>query len=208
MAHPLVHLMPGWWWAGIAVRSDGSSRARSRTPKPCPSGSRHRSQAPLGAGMTDYLKEAFFFRWNLLFFLGGLAGAAMTPMSDVMMPLVAAGELTLPGRAHVDSALSRRHRREGPRGARERRQPARHAGRRRRSCRCSKGFRPTPASGSSGFTRAAWRCARSPSGVRGAAGDRERIGGGDPDARPRSAAVALSPAADVEGRARSLPGRR
>jgi hypothetical protein len=46
------------------------------------------------AGLTDYLREAFFFRWNLLFFLGGVAGAALAPMSMVLLPLVAAGELT------------------------------------------------------------------------------------------------------------------
>src|SRR6058998_1310542 len=51
-------------------------------------------QAPQGAGLPDYLKEAFLFRWNLLFFLGGLAAAALTPVSDVLLPLVAAGELT------------------------------------------------------------------------------------------------------------------
>ncbi len=51
-------------------------------------------QAPQGAGLPDYLKEAFLFRWNLLFFLGGLAAAALTPVSDVLVPLVAAGELT------------------------------------------------------------------------------------------------------------------
>jgi phage terminase Nu1 subunit (DNA packaging protein) len=44
--------------------------------------------------MKDYLKEAFLFRWNLLFFLGGLAGAAMTPMAEVMMPLVTAVEMS------------------------------------------------------------------------------------------------------------------
>jgi len=43
--------------------------------------------------MSDYLKEAFFFRWNLLFFLGGTAAAAMAPMSVALLPLVAAGEL-------------------------------------------------------------------------------------------------------------------
>lgn len=41
----------------------------------------------------DYLKEAFLFRWNLLFFLGGLAGAALAPLPDVTIPLVVAGEL-------------------------------------------------------------------------------------------------------------------
>src|SRR5688572_17641819 len=60
-------------------------------PPPIPSD--RRSQPPRGAGLTDYLKEAFFFRWNLLFFLGGLAGAAIAPLGDVTVPLVLAGEL-------------------------------------------------------------------------------------------------------------------
>jgi hypothetical protein len=47
-----------------------------------------------GAGMPDYLKEAFLFRWNLLFFLGSAAAAALTPLATVLLPLVAAGELT------------------------------------------------------------------------------------------------------------------
>src|SRR4030095_15788985 len=51
-------------------------------------------QAPQGAGMSDYLKEAFLFRWNLLFLLGGAAAAALTPLAPVLLPLVAAGELT------------------------------------------------------------------------------------------------------------------
>jgi hypothetical protein len=49
---------------------------------------------PQGAGLKNYLKEAFFFRWNVLFFLGGLAGAAIAPLSDVTLPLVVASELT------------------------------------------------------------------------------------------------------------------
>jgi hypothetical protein len=44
--------------------------------------------------MSDYLKEAFLFRWNLLFFLGSAAAAALTPLAGVLLPLVAAGELT------------------------------------------------------------------------------------------------------------------
>jgi hypothetical protein len=43
--------------------------------------------------MPDYLKEAFLFRWNLLFFLGGVAAAALTPLAGALLPLVAAGEL-------------------------------------------------------------------------------------------------------------------
>jgi len=49
---------------------------------------------PRGAGIPDYLKEAFLFRWNLLFFLGGVAAAALTPLAPVLLPLVAAGEVT------------------------------------------------------------------------------------------------------------------
>ncbi|HEX6974194.1 MAG TPA: hypothetical protein VF147_07330 [Vicinamibacterales bacterium] len=48
---------------------------------------------PSGAGLQAYLKEAFLFRWNLLFFLGGAAGAALTPLAPVLLPLVGAGEL-------------------------------------------------------------------------------------------------------------------
>jgi hypothetical protein len=44
--------------------------------------------------MSDYLKEAFLFRWNLLFFLGSTAAAALTPAAGILLPLVAAGELT------------------------------------------------------------------------------------------------------------------
>jgi len=43
--------------------------------------------------MGRYLAEAFLFRWNLLLFLGGMTAAALTPMSDVLMPLVGAGEI-------------------------------------------------------------------------------------------------------------------
>jgi hypothetical protein len=42
--------------------------------------------------MADYLKEAFLFRWNLLFFLGSTAAAALT-IPDLLLPLVGAGEL-------------------------------------------------------------------------------------------------------------------
>jgi hypothetical protein len=43
--------------------------------------------------MPDYLKEAFLFRWNVLFFGGGLAAAALTPLAPVLLPLVGATEL-------------------------------------------------------------------------------------------------------------------
>jgi len=43
--------------------------------------------------MGRYLAEAFLYRWNLLLFLGGSAAAALSPMSDVLIPLVGAVEL-------------------------------------------------------------------------------------------------------------------
>ena len=52
-----------------------------------------RRATPQEAGLRDYLKEAFLFRWNLLLFLGGTAAAVMTPAAGVLLPLVAAGEL-------------------------------------------------------------------------------------------------------------------
>src|SRR5919109_2008727 len=66
--------------------SDPSVRIRATGSDP--------SRGVTQAGLPDYLKEAFFFRWNLLFFLGGTAAAAMTPLAPVLLPLVAAGELT------------------------------------------------------------------------------------------------------------------
>ena len=62
------------------------------------------------------------FRWNLLFFFGGLAGAALTPLPGVLLPLVAAGELTyLAGlitiprfRAAIDAKVHSQTRQKGP----------------------------------------------------------------------------------------------
>ena len=48
----------------------------------------------MASGLTAYLREAFLFRWNLLLFGGGVAAAVMTPFPEVLLPLVAAGELT------------------------------------------------------------------------------------------------------------------
>ena len=74
------------------------------------------------AGMGDYLREAFLFRWNLLLFLGGTAAAAMTPLAPVLLPLVAAGEITyLTGlvsiprfRAAIDAKIHAAHAAAGP----------------------------------------------------------------------------------------------
>jgi len=49
---------------------------------------------PRTGGMSDYLKEAFLFRWNLLLFGGGVAAAALTPLAPVLLPLVAAAEVS------------------------------------------------------------------------------------------------------------------
>jgi hypothetical protein len=63
--------------------------AAPRVPPPAPQPPARRT-----AGMADYLREAFFFRWNVLFFAGGIAAAAMTPVAAGLLPLVAAAELT------------------------------------------------------------------------------------------------------------------
>ena len=47
----------------------------------------------MGAGMWDYLKEAFLFRWNILALVGATAAAIISPSPDIVLPLVAAGEL-------------------------------------------------------------------------------------------------------------------
>lgn len=56
-----------------------------------------RRPAPGGAGLLHYLAEAFLFRWNLLFFLGGAAAAAISPLPDVLLPLACAVELAYLG---------------------------------------------------------------------------------------------------------------
>ena len=111
-------------------------------------------KAPQGAGLKDYLKAAFFFRWNLLFLLGGLAGAAIMPLPDVTFPLVMAGELayltaltSLPRfRAAIDA---------NPRARKL--QPRPH----RLSWSCSLACPVTRGAASSSCTDAAWRCGRS-----------------------------------------------
>ncbi len=45
-----------------------------------------------GSGLWGYLKEAFLFRWNLLFALGGAAAAAISPIPEVLLPLIGAAE--------------------------------------------------------------------------------------------------------------------
>ena len=49
------------------------------------------------AGFWRYIKEAFLYRWNLLFFGGAVTAAAISPVPDIALPLVAAAELTYLG---------------------------------------------------------------------------------------------------------------
>lgn len=49
------------------------------------------------AGMVEYLKRAFLYRWNLLLFLGGAAGAALSPWPDGLLPLLLAAEVAYLG---------------------------------------------------------------------------------------------------------------
>jgi hypothetical protein len=64
--------------------------------------------------MLEYLKRAFLSRWNLLLFAGAAAGALLSPWPDMLLPLVAAGELVYLGglvavprfRAAVDAEVA------------------------------------------------------------------------------------------------------
>jgi len=46
-----------------------------------------------GPGLRDYVKHAFLYPWNLLFFLGGAALAAMSPYPDALIPIIGGLEL-------------------------------------------------------------------------------------------------------------------
>ena len=50
-----------------------------------------------GAGMVEYLKRAFLYRWNLLLFFGGAAAAALSPWPDALLPLLLAAEVAYLG---------------------------------------------------------------------------------------------------------------
>jgi hypothetical protein len=45
------------------------------------------------AGIMRYLKEAFLFKWHLLFLGGAAAGAVLTGRADIALPVVAAAEV-------------------------------------------------------------------------------------------------------------------
>ena len=46
-----------------------------------------------GSGLREYVKHAFLYPWNLLFFVGGAALAAMSPHPDAFLPIIGALEL-------------------------------------------------------------------------------------------------------------------
>ena len=53
------------------------------------------SEPPLpgrSAGLREYLKRGFLYRWNLLLFAGGVGAALLSPWPDAVLPLVAAAE--------------------------------------------------------------------------------------------------------------------
>jgi len=45
------------------------------------------------AGMAEYLKRAFLYKWNLLLFLGGAAAAGLSPWPDALFPILMAAEV-------------------------------------------------------------------------------------------------------------------
>lgn len=49
------------------------------------------------AGIKEYLKHAFLYQWNLLFFFGGTLGAALSPWPDALLPLIGAAEVAYLG---------------------------------------------------------------------------------------------------------------
>ena len=77
--------------------------APQRMPPPAPP-----PLKPTAAGMAAYVREAFFFRWNVLFFAGGVAAAAMTPIAGGLLPLVAArSSPTSPASSRSDGSVPR-----------------------------------------------------------------------------------------------------
>ena len=71
-----------------------------------------------GPSFLSYVKHAFLYRWNMLFFLGGAALAAMSPYPDALLPIVGGLELAyLTGlsaiprfRTAVDAAIAAKRR--------------------------------------------------------------------------------------------------
>jgi DNA repair exonuclease SbcCD ATPase subunit len=49
--------------------------------------------ATFSAGIGEYVKRAFLYRWNLLAVFGATAAALLSPIPDALLPLIAAGEI-------------------------------------------------------------------------------------------------------------------
>jgi hypothetical protein len=49
------------------------------------------------AGMVEYLKRAFLYRWNLLLLIGGAAAVALSPWPDALLPMLLAAEVAYLG---------------------------------------------------------------------------------------------------------------
>jgi hypothetical protein len=49
------------------------------------------------AGIAEYLKRAFLYRWNLLFFVGAATAGVLSPWPDAVIPLVLAAEVAYLG---------------------------------------------------------------------------------------------------------------
>lgn len=56
-----------------------------------------RAGEPGRSGLRRYIRKAVRIPWNLLAFIGGLAGAALSPWPDALIPMVIAGELAFVG---------------------------------------------------------------------------------------------------------------
>jgi hypothetical protein len=78
-----------------------------------------------GAGMVEYLKRAFLYRWNLLLFIGGAAASALSPWPDALIPLLLAAEIAYLGglvsrprfRDAIDAQVHAEKQQPGKRGA-------------------------------------------------------------------------------------------
>ena len=157
--------------------------------------------------MTDYLKEAFLFRWNLLLFARrrGRGGADAAGRTCCCRWSRRASWRTSPAWSRFRGSA----RRSTPRSTRPAARPAAAtpAPQRRAvaASRCSRACRPTRGRASSGCTRAASRCAAIAAGVRGAAGDQRRQRPRRSARRGSIACSGCSSACCVEGRARSVP---
>jgi hypothetical protein len=77
-----------------------------------------------GAGMVEYLRRAFLYRWNLLLFFGGAVAAALTPWPDALLPLLLAAEVAYLGglvsrpkfRDAIDARVYKEAQQSGTRG--------------------------------------------------------------------------------------------